>query len=110
MILQSPFPAMLPHEVRPMTVDFAGVLPAGVTLSGTPTVTMSVAVGTDADPQSHVSGTPAIATVTGANKAVSFTLASLVPGVEYVVDVYFPRSDAPAVAEASGRVAGTSPV
>ena len=107
------FPSMLPHQVQPAILDFGKIVGSGVTLTGVPTVTLTVMYGTDDTPQSHLSGDPAITTASTAvggsglpNVAVAFTLSQLVAGVEYTVDVYCGRSDG-GVAEVSTRVSGT---
>ncbi len=89
-----------------MAIDFGNFLPAGVTLTGTPTIALSVSYGTDAAPQSRLVGGPVVGTArdgTGiANTAIVFQIGSCVAGTIYVIDAYCLRSDGD-TAEASAH-------
>ncbi len=50
------FPIKGTAEKVPLTFDFTNDLPSGVTLSGTPTVTVALAAGTDSRPSSILNG------------------------------------------------------
>ena len=99
MPLGAAIPAIGPNQVQTVAVDFGNFLPAGVTLTGTPTVTLTVSNGVDADPQEHVASS-AVGTASAAiggtgavNAAILFQLTGLLLGVVYAVDMFCERSD-----------------
>lgn len=83
-------------EVETATFDFGLILAAGVTLTGTPTVTCAVYSGVDSDPASRLSG-PAII-VTSPNSAapsaaVSQLVGAMIAGVTYRLQCVCATSD-----------------
>lgn len=81
-------------EAQTLTIDFGPRLGAGVILTGTPTVTLTVMNGTDDTPQSRLHGDPQIGVAplpngTGiANASVLFQVINCVAGVTYGVSSY----------------------
>ncbi len=76
------FPVKGPSETVPLTFDFSGDLPSGVTLSGTPALSVTVTEGTDANPSAILSGAAGFdASVTGVVQAVTGGL----DGCEYTI-------------------------
>ena len=89
------FPQIGPNQIQSMGVDFGQLLPANVTLTGTPTVTVTAVIGTDASAASRVTTTPIINTIpipnggTGiVNAAITWQVGGVVSGVTYQADVY----------------------
>lgn len=89
------FPQIGPNQQQTMGVDFGQLLPTGVTLTGTPVLTMSVVVGTDAAVSSRIITTPTIGsipTVSGgtglASTAVTWQVGGCLTGVTYQADIY----------------------
>lgn len=102
-------PPVAPNQKQTMAIDFGQFLPSGVTLTGTPTVTLSTSFGSDPAADSRVVSGPSIGTVSAAlngsgvvNAAIIFQVANCLPGVNYIVESYCDRSDGD-VAEASTR-------
>ena len=95
-----PLPAMAPDQVQTMGMDFGLFLPSGVTLTGTPTLTLGVASGTDPDPQSHLSFGPTVGTLPTAqggsgvtDTAIIFQISGAIGEVTYSVEGVCTRSD-----------------
>jgi hypothetical protein len=72
--------------------DFGPTLDEGVTLTGTPTITVTVDVGTDPLPQDIITAGPTVGTVSAErggsgveNGAVLYQLGNLVAGVRYLL-------------------------
>lgn len=91
----NPFPPVAAIvEAQTLTIDFGSRLPAGVTLTGVPTVVLSSMDGSDSNPQSRIVGSPVIGVApppngTGvANAAVLFQVANCVAGTLYGVKCY----------------------
>ena len=89
------FPQIGPNQQQTMGVDFGQFLNSGVTLTGTPTVTISAIVGTDAAASSRIITTPTIGsipTVSGgtglASTAVTWQVGGCLSGVTYQADIY----------------------
>lgn len=89
------FPQIGPNQQQTMGVDFGQFLNSGVTLTGTPTVTISAIVGTDAAASSRITTTPTIGsipTVSGgtglASTAVTWQVGGCLTGVTYQADIY----------------------
>lgn len=93
-------PPVGPNQLQTMGLDFGKFLPAGVTLTGTPTVTLSVSSGTDATPAARLTRAGAVGTISTAdggtgvtNAAVLFQVGTCVAKVVYIADVVCARSD-----------------
>lgn len=94
------FSAVAPTQIQTMFIDFGNDLPAGVTLVNTPSVILTRCGGNDPAPQSRLSGTPAIGTVSTANggtgkpnTAILWRVAGCQDQTTYVVEVICDRSD-----------------
>jgi hypothetical protein len=97
------FDPVAPDEVQTLAHDFGNLLPSGVSLTGTPTVTITVHSGTDPAPQDRlVANTPQIGTVGASlplagsgvpSAAVLFQFSGGVAGTIYVVETRCARSD-----------------
>lgn len=91
-----PIDAGVPQTIG---LDFGRFLPAGVTLTGTPTVAISVVAGTDPTPESRLTSAPAIGTApvaqngTGVSNATIFQQITPLGGVVYLIWAKCPRSD-----------------
>ena len=108
-------PSIGPSQEQTMGVDFGEVLPAGVTLTGTPLVTVTVSSGDDTSPSSRLLRAGIVGTAPKAiggsgvvNAAVLFQVGTCVVDTIYVVDVVCDRTDAD-VAEASTRFTCLAP-
>lgn len=81
-------------EQQTLTIDFGLRLPAGVQLTGTPTVTLTTLDGTDSTPQARLSAGPSIGTAPPPNgsgvfeAAILFQVANCVAGTLYGVSAY----------------------
>jgi hypothetical protein len=83
-----------------MALDFGRFLPAGVKLTGLPSVQLTVESGIDPVPQSRIVYGPAVGTAqvqrggTGIpNTAILFTIGGCLPNVTYLVDAWCSRTD-----------------
>ena len=108
-------PSVLPNQEQTVAIDFGEALPAGVTLTGMPIVTISLASGNDPNPQSRLLRAGAVGTAPKAiggtgvtNAAVLFQVGTCVPGAIYIVDVVCARTDSD-VAESSTRLSCIPP-
>lgn len=102
-------PNVLPGQRQVIGVDLGDLLPTGVTLLGTPTVTLRATQGVDAVAQSRVTMGPYVGTVAVAdggsgrtNGAVLLQVTGCLPLVTYLVEVLCDRSDGDVV-DASTR-------
>lgn len=93
-------PSVAPAQVQTVTCDFGFFLPSGVTLTGTPTVTViSDIAGVDPSPSHILSGSPTIGTAPPplgsnvANAAVLQRIASGLDGAIYLLEVTCSRTD-----------------
>lgn len=81
------FPIKGLSEKVPLTFDFTADLPSGVTLTGTPTLTVSVTTGADASPSDILNGsagfnsasTQVIQGVQGGLNGVGYTITCTCP-------------------------------
>ena len=108
-------PPVGPSQEQTCALDFGRVLPPGVTLTGSPAVTITVSSGDDPNPQLRLTRAGSVGTAAKAiggtgvtNAAVLFQVGTCLPGVDYIVDVVCGRSDAD-VAEASTRFSCLAP-
>ncbi len=76
------FPVKGPLETVPLTFDFSADLPSGVTLSGTPTLTVTCTEGADSNPSAILSGAAAF---NSASTGVVQAAANGEDGCEYTV-------------------------
>ena len=81
-----------------ITIDFGGFLPPGVTLVGTPQVSLGLHWGDDADPQSRITGGPSVGTAsqspgTGVTDAAVLVQVTGVGGNDYLAWAKCDRSD-----------------
>ncbi len=76
------FDTIAPGEKNVLTFNMAAGLPTGVTLTGTPTVTVTVKEGTDASPSGILNG---VAALDGTSTLVRVPVAPTVDGVQYLV-------------------------
>ena len=78
------FPNKLPAEEIILTFNFAPGLPTGITLTGTPAVTVTVASGTDPDPSALLNGS---AGFDSTSTLVLQPITGGLNGVSYLFDV-----------------------
>lgn len=78
------FEQIAPGEENVLTFIFAPGLPSGVTLTGSPTVTVKTIEGVDANPTGILNGSSAL---DGTSTMVLVPVAPTVDGVQYVVRV-----------------------
>ena len=78
------FDSLIPGEKNVLTFNLANGLSSGVTLSGSPTVTVSTYIGTDPSPTSILNGSPII---DGTQTKVLVPVAVSNPFVDYLVTV-----------------------
>jgi len=93
--------AKTPGSSVVLTYDFAAGLPTGATLSGTPTVTFSVAAGADADPSALANGTAAI---DSSGTLVTVPVTGGLESVGYIVDVEVGTTSADLVLDLPGAL------
>lgn len=109
-------PAIAPNQIQTIAVDFGRwLLPLGVTLTGTPTVNVTLDFGSDPNPQARVVRSPVIGTVAQLsggtavpNTAVIFQIGGCLPSNIYVFEIVCLRTDSD-VAEAWTTCACISP-
>lgn len=95
----NPLPPITPSQVQTLTCDFGYFLPAGVTLEGTPSVTVSDLAGVDPDPEHILDGGATVGTAPLPNGSNVTNAAALqrvqqgVAGAIYLIEVTCPRSD-----------------
>lgn len=89
-----------PSQVQTCAIDFGNFLPSGVTLSGTPSLNVTVSKGYSSDPNNIINGSPTIGSVsadeggTGLNNtAVLFQVKGCEAGLIYTIEVTCARSD-----------------
>ena len=109
------FPPVTPLQKQTLSFDFGKFLPAGVTLTGTPTLTLTPIYGTDSNPASRITSGPTIGTVSIAlggsgvtSTGILFQLFGCPAGVTYIVETVCTRSDGD-IAEGSSRLSSNSP-
>lgn len=93
-------PAVDQNQKQTLTFDFGRFLPPGVTLSGTPSLTLAVANGPDPSPASRITAGPILGTApqniggTGlASCAILVQVATCVPGTQYLASFFASRTD-----------------
>jgi len=108
-------PSIAPTQVQTCAIDFGNFLPSGVTLTGTPTIRITLRSGTDASPQSRLVGGPTVGTAAAAiggtgiaNAAILFQIGGCVGGAVYTIETYCTRSDSD-VAEGWTRLTCDAP-
>lgn len=94
------FPDVLMGMGQTLGFDFGDFLPAGVTLSGTPTVVATVVQGTNPTPDGEFQGAAAVGTISIAdhgtgktNTAIKRRFVPTVAGVQYLLVAKCLRSD-----------------
>lgn len=87
-------------QTQTVAIDFGIFLPPGVTLTGTPTVTLATTSGTDPSPSSRLKGSPVVGTVPTVQGGSGITdtailqqVGNVVGGVRYLIVGYCNRSD-----------------
>jgi hypothetical protein len=93
--------AKTPGSAAVLTYDFAAGLPTGASLSGTPTVTFSVAAGADSDPSALANGA---ATIDSTGRLVTVPIAGGFESVGYIVDVEVGTTSADLVLDLPGAL------
>src|SRR5258708_39995046 len=85
-------PIVATLQARSLGIDFGLYLDAGVTLTGTPTLTLSVVSGVDATPAARLTTGPTVGTITTdnggtgvASAAIKFQLSDLQPNTKYLL-------------------------
>ena len=115
------FPSVVAStQVQTLWVDFGKFLPAGIMLSGTPTVTVAVdpySAVSDPAPMSHISQGPALGTApaavggTGeANTAIFFQISDLLPNVLYMISYSCARNDGSDIVAAFNHIFAQAPI
>lgn len=94
------FPTIAPKQKQTMGFDFGNFLPAGASLTGTPTLVVTAKYGTDSSAQSRVSSGPSIGTISALNggtgienAAIIFQMFGCLSGVDYTLEVVCTRTD-----------------
>jgi hypothetical protein len=93
-------PAVDQNQKQTLTFDFGRFLPPGVTLTGTPSLTLAVANGPDTAPASRITAGPILGTApqnvggTGLDScAILVQVATCVPGTQYLASFFATRTD-----------------